>query len=95
MTDSNDSTIQPIKFRLIDTMDELNRARALLHAACLIVEHLEGPDRSKAEMNALDSLGTVLNAIEDILAAERSRLDALGDAIDPRRQAGQVVETVN
>jgi hypothetical protein len=47
----------------------------LLHAA--FREHLERPDHTEAERNALDAQGTTMNSVDDIVAAAMKSLDAI------------------
>jgi hypothetical protein len=67
MTDSDTSTDHTD--RLGHAHDEHGSAQALLNAASIVVDHMYRHDLSKAEKNALNSLGTCLNSVNDIVEA--------------------------
>jgi hypothetical protein len=71
MTDSDVNTASD---RLGHAHDELGRAHMLLSAASIIVDHMYRRDLSKAEMDTLDSIGTCLNSVDDILEAVQRAL---------------------
>ena len=84
------TTDNPSKIQLIDTIDEMDRARALLHAAAIVTEGA-GDQRPQQDRDERTRRARhLLNAAEDILGRE-GQTRAFGND-STGRQAGPVAE---
>ena len=75
MTTIDNSSNNHLIGKLIDIIDEIDRARALLEAAQLIVEHMDRPGL----LRTIDALGATIDTADDILASARGKVEALCD----------------